>query len=116
MLRAGKVGLRARDEADVAVLHAELYEDIATRMRADSRPWRPIPAGSAASPYAVSEPRDDVAVFSVVALAGGELAGEALLWAIDSHNRTAHLQHCADVLGRCDVEPYLKGQLRPYRR
>ena len=63
MLRVGKVGLRARDEADVAVLHAELYEDIATRMRADSRPWRPIPAGSAASPYAVGEPRDDVAVF-----------------------------------------------------
>ena len=91
MLRAGKVGLRARDEADVAVLHAELYEDIATRMRADSRPWIPIPAGSAASPYAVSEPRDDVAVFSVVELASGELAGEALLWAIDLHNRTAHL-------------------------
>ena len=91
MLRAGKVGLRARDKADVAVLHAELYEDIATRMRADSRPWLPIPAGSAASPYAVSEPRDDVAVFSVVELASGELAGEALLWAIDLHNRTAHL-------------------------
>jgi hypothetical protein len=52
VLRAGKVGLRARDEADVAVLHAELYEDIATRARADSRPWLPIPAGSAASPYA----------------------------------------------------------------
>jgi RimJ/RimL family protein N-acetyltransferase len=91
VLRAGQVGLRARDEADVAVLHAELYEDIATRMRADSRPWLPIPAGSAASPYAVSEPRDDVAVFSVVELASGELAGEALLWAIDLHNRTAHL-------------------------
>jgi len=91
VLCAGKVGLRARDEADVAVLHAEPYEDIATRMRADSRPWRPIQAGSAASPYAVSEPRDDVAVFSVVELAGGELAGEALLWAIDLHNRTAHL-------------------------
>jgi hypothetical protein len=91
MLRAGQVGLRARDEADVAVLHAELYEDIATRVRADSRPWRPIPANSAASPYAVSEPRDDHAVFSVVELAGGELAGEALLWAIDLHNRTAHV-------------------------
>ena len=91
MLRAGKVGLRARDEADVAILHAELYEDIATRARADSRPWRPIPVGSAASPYAVSEPRDEVAVFSVVELASGELAGEALLWAIDLHNRTAHL-------------------------
>ena len=90
MLRAGKVGLRARDEADVAVLHAELYEDIATRTQADSRPWRPIPAGSA-SPYAVGEPRDDLACFSVVELASGELAGEALLWAIDLHNRTAHL-------------------------
>jgi RimJ/RimL family protein N-acetyltransferase len=101
MLRAGKVGLRARDEADIAVLHAELYEDIATYMIADSRPWRPIPAGSSASPYAIGEPRDDVALFSVVELAGGEraggeraggeLAGAALLWAIDSHNRSAHL-------------------------
>ena len=91
MLRAGKVGLRARVEADVAVLHAELYEDIVTHMRADSRPWRPIPAGSSASPYAISEPRDDLACFSAVELATGELAGEALLWAIDLHNRTAHL-------------------------
>ena len=91
MLRAGKVGLRARDEADVAVLHAELYEDIATRAQADSRPWRPIAPGSAASPYAVTEPRNDLASFSVVELDGGELAGEALLWAIDLHNRMAHL-------------------------
>ena len=91
MLRTGKVGLRAREEADVAVLHTELYEDIVTHMRADSRPWRPIPAGSSASPYAISEPRDDLACFSAVELATGELAGEALLWAIDLHNRTAHL-------------------------
>jgi RimJ/RimL family protein N-acetyltransferase len=91
MLRAGKVGLRAREEADVAVLHTELYEDIVTHMRADSRPWRPILAGSSASPYAISEPRDDLAPFSAVELATGELAGEALLWAIDLHNRTAHL-------------------------
>src|SRR6185312_8942696 len=95
MLRAGKVGLRARDEADIAVLHAELYEDIATYVIADSRPWRPIPAASSASPYAIGEPRDDVALFSVVELAGGERAGElagaALLWAIDQHNRSAHL-------------------------
>jgi hypothetical protein len=60
MLRAGKVGLRARDEADVAVLHAELYEDIATRTQADSRPWRPIPAGSA-SPYAVAHAQGSAA-------------------------------------------------------
>lgn len=91
MLRAGKIGLRARDEADVATLHAELYEDIAVRSQADSRPWRPISAGTPASPYAVSEPRDDVAVFSVVQLAGDQLAGDALLWGIDLHNRMAHL-------------------------
>ena len=91
MLRVGKVGLRARDQADIAVLHAELYEDIATHMRADSRPWRPIPAGSSASPYAIGEPRDDLACFSAVELVSGELAGEALLWAIDLHNRSAHL-------------------------
>jgi RimJ/RimL family protein N-acetyltransferase len=60
-------------------------------VRADSRPWRPIPAGSAGSPYAAGELRDDVAVFSVVELAGGQLAGGALLWAIDLHHRMAHL-------------------------
>ena len=91
MLRAGKVGLRARVEADVAVLHTELYEDVLTHMRADSRPWRPMPAGSSASPYAISEPRDDLAGFSAVELVSGELAGEAVLWGIDLHNRTAHL-------------------------
>ena len=91
MLRAGKVGLRARHEEDIAVLHAELYEDIATYMIADSRPWQPLTPGSSASPYAIGEPRDDLALFSVVELASGELAGAALLWAIDLHNRTAHL-------------------------
>jgi RimJ/RimL family protein N-acetyltransferase len=90
MLRAGKIALRARDEADVPILHTELYEDIATRSQADSRPWRPVSLGSA-STYAVREPSDDAAIFSVVELAGGELAGDALLWGIDLHNRTAHL-------------------------
>jgi RimJ/RimL family protein N-acetyltransferase len=89
MLRGTKVALRARQAADVAVLHAELYEDVAIRSRADSRPWRPVAEGS--SPYVVGEPRDDVSFFSVVELASGELAGEALLWSIDRHNRAAHL-------------------------
>jgi RimJ/RimL family protein N-acetyltransferase len=91
MLRGDKIGLRARYETDVPVLHAELYDDVATRSRADSRPWRPISAGSAASPFAVADPSDEVAFFSVVHLADDELAGEALLWGIDLHNRTGHL-------------------------
>jgi RimJ/RimL family protein N-acetyltransferase len=91
MLRGTKIGLRARHESDVPVLHAELYDDVATRSRADSRPWPPITPGSAASPYAVADPGDEAACFSVVSLENDELAGEALLWGIDTHNRSAHL-------------------------
>jgi RimJ/RimL family protein N-acetyltransferase len=39
----------------------------------------------------VSGPDDHAACFSVVELATGELAGEALLWNIDLHNRAAHI-------------------------
>lgn len=91
MLQGTHITLRARHDADLPVLLAELYDDVATRSRADSRPWRPIPPGSAASPYAVSGPTDEAACFSVVETATGELAGEALLWGIDAHNRGAHV-------------------------
>jgi RimJ/RimL family protein N-acetyltransferase len=90
MLRGEITGLRARHDSDIPVLHAQLYDDVATRVRADSRPWRPIPPGSG-SPYAVAGPDDHAACFSVVELATGELAGEALLWGIDLHNRSAHI-------------------------
>jgi RimJ/RimL family protein N-acetyltransferase len=91
VLQGEKVELRARCEADVAVLHAELYDDVAIRVRADSRPWLPMPTDSAASPYRVGEPREDVAFFSVVDRTSSDLAGEALLWGIDMHNRSAHV-------------------------
>ena len=91
MLRGEKVGLRARLEVDVPILHADLQEDVATRSRSDSRPWRPISVSSANSPYAVPEPSDDVAIFSVVQLSNDELAGDALLWGIDLHSRLAHI-------------------------
>ena len=91
MLRGDKIGLRARLESDVPVLHVELYDDVVTQSRAGSRAWRPIAPGSAESPFAVSESADNVARFSVVRLADDQLAGSALLWGIDLHNRTAHL-------------------------
>ncbi|MFJ9691474.1 GNAT family N-acetyltransferase [Kitasatospora sp. NPDC101183] len=91
MLLGEHITLRARHEADVPVLQAQLYEDVATRSRADSRPWRPIPPDPALSPYAVTGPSEEAACFSVVETATGELAGEALLWGIDAHNRSAHL-------------------------
>src|SRR5258706_15642528 len=89
MLRGEKIGLRARHETDVPVLHAELHDDVATRSRADNRPWRPAAPGS--SPYAVSGPSDDAAIFSVLRLDDDQLAGDALLWDIDLHNCSAHL-------------------------
>ncbi|MFD7429352.1 GNAT family N-acetyltransferase [Streptomyces sp. NPDC059818] len=91
MISSGNIGLRARHASDVQVLQSELYDDVVTRSRADSRPWQPIAPGSEHSPYAIGEPSDDAACFSVVELPAGELAGEALLWGIDTHNRAAHL-------------------------
>lgn len=92
MLRGAKVGLRARRDSDVLTLQAELYDDVAIRVRADSRPWRPIPPTPDESPYRVGPPADDVECFSVVDLGDDDkLAGEALLWGIDLHNRSAHL-------------------------
>ncbi|GAA2740417.1 MULTISPECIES: GNAT family N-acetyltransferase [Kitasatospora] len=91
MLRGEKVGLRARHEEDVPVLIEELHGDVVTRSRGDSRPWRPIAPGAANHPFRVDDLPEDVVVFSVVESASGELAGEAMLWGIDLHNRTAHL-------------------------
>jgi RimJ/RimL family protein N-acetyltransferase len=96
MLRGEVVGLRARVAEDVEILHAELYNDVETRVRADTRAWMPLPAGPA-SPYWVEAEAGEAAqganaaIFSVVELATDELAGDALLWAIDRHNRSAHV-------------------------
>src|SRR5579859_5686008 len=91
MLRGELAGLRARHDSDVPILQAELHDDVATRVQADSRPWRPVPPGSADAPYRAENRPDDADIFSIVELATGELAGEALLWAIDLHNRAAHI-------------------------
>jgi RimJ/RimL family protein N-acetyltransferase len=85
------VRLRARHEADVAILDAELHDDVVNNSRASRAAWRPLLAGSEHSRYRVTEPSPDQARFSVVELATGTLAGMAGLWGIDAHNRSAHL-------------------------
>ena len=89
-LRGDHVALRSRHPDDIPILHTELYNDVATRAHADSRPWRPIPPDPSLSPYAVRD-LEEAAFFSVVTAQDDELAGEALLWGIDQHNRMAHL-------------------------
>lgn len=92
MLRGELISLRARAEADVAILDTELHDDVTTFVRTDTRPWRPVPAGSEHSSYRVREAAaKEAAFFSVVELASGELAGSAAVWGIDQHNRFAHL-------------------------
>ena len=92
MLRGELTVLRARTEEDARILHADLYEDVATWVRSDTRPWVPVPFGTG-SPYWPAEAvpsATDAAAFAVTELATGELAGEGVLWGIDLHNRSAH--------------------------
>jgi len=91
MLTGEVAALRARHDSDIAILDAELHDDVASRIRTDSRPWRPLPPGSPASPFRITDPDADPASFSVVELASGELAGGAVLWGVDAHNRLGHL-------------------------
>jgi RimJ/RimL family protein N-acetyltransferase len=92
MLHGDKVALRARLASDIPILDADLYADVAAWSRTDTRPWRPIPPGSADSPFQASRLDSDlVDRFSVVELASGELAGDAVLWGLDHHSRAAHI-------------------------
>jgi RimJ/RimL family protein N-acetyltransferase len=70
---------------------ADLYSDVATRSRADSRPWVPVAPHGTKQPYDVEGASPGAACFSVVDLETDELVGEALLWGIDTHNRLAHI-------------------------
>ena len=90
MLRGEKVYLRAREQADVPVLHRELYVDVETHARADGRAWRPRPV-STGSPYDPKEPSERAAAFAEGAGEGDELLGEALQRPIDLHTRYAHI-------------------------
>jgi RimJ/RimL family protein N-acetyltransferase len=93
MLRGDLTVLRVRTEDDARILHAELYEDPDTFVRSDTRPWVPVPFGPG-SPHWPGEgapSASDAAVFAVAELSTGELAGEALLWGLDQHNRSAHV-------------------------
>jgi RimJ/RimL family protein N-acetyltransferase len=93
MLHGELVLLRARAADEARILHTELYDDVESWVRSDTRPWLPAVFGPG-SPYWPGEDPPgpgDPAVFAVAELATGELAGEALLWDIDLHNSCAHL-------------------------
>ena len=91
MLRGELTGLRAHTDNDIEVFETELLTDVETRIRATGRPWLPVAPGAADSPYRQAEDRNAVVRFSVVELATGDLAGEAVMSGIDLHNRHAEI-------------------------
>ena len=88
MLRGDRVILRARRDTDVPILHAGLYDDVATRLLVSGRPWRPLQLGQ--SPF-LPGPDEDTVVFTIADPSGVTPLGDAVLWGIDSHNRLGHL-------------------------
>jgi RimJ/RimL family protein N-acetyltransferase len=91
VLRGELTGLRAPTDRDIEVFETELLTDVETRIRATGRPWRPVAPGAPDSPYRQAEDRSAVVRFSVIELATGELAGEAVMSGIDLHNRHAEI-------------------------
>ncbi|MFF3215353.1 GNAT family N-acetyltransferase [Streptomyces sp. NPDC002886] len=91
MLKGNTVGLRARHEDDIPVLHAGLHDDVAGASRATGQPWRPLMAGSKALPFLVDDSAPGHVPFSVVDLESGALVGTATLWGLDNHNRSGHV-------------------------
>ena len=88
MLRGDRVILRARRDTDVPILHAGLYDDVATRLLVSGRPWQPLQLDQ--SPF-LPRPGEDTVVFTIADTSGVTPLGDAVLWGIDSHNRLGHL-------------------------
>ncbi len=90
MLTGENVVLRARKQSDVAVLHRDLHDDVATRVRTDGRPWTPVPVEQSTFTTRDTNP-DGVASFTVADPVSDDVLGSAVLWGIDLHNRCAHI-------------------------
>ena len=90
MLRGSRVVLRRRLESDVAVLEAALRDDVATWSRIQSGPWYPVTLGETTI-FAVTEPSDKFARFTVADPGTDEVLGHAALWGVDRHNGAAHV-------------------------
>lgn len=94
MLTGEKVRLRARRVSDAPILGVAMNDDVETAIRADGDPWRPRSLDEVEARYrkwAEEDPDPKFVSFAVEELATDELAGGAVLWGIDTHNRNAHL-------------------------
>jgi RimJ/RimL family protein N-acetyltransferase len=90
VLAGPRIALRARQPQDVEVLHAELYDDVELFARTMQSAWRPHPP-IPDSPFTPAAPSEHEAKFTVVHRESGDVLGSALLFSIDTHNRSAQI-------------------------
>lgn len=96
MLEGRRVGLRDLRREDHEVLHAAFSGDAAIQAMVTDRPWRPVSLEQhlARIDKRDTEPADDTKVaFAIQRLdtSAGRCIGDALLWDINQHERTAHV-------------------------
>ncbi|MDP9241172.1 MAG: GNAT family N-acetyltransferase [Actinomycetota bacterium] len=100
MLRGKQICLRARLRTDIEVLHAPLRVDPELWMLTDNDPWIPESLDAALARFDKRQGEKqrrhvDFTVETLVAvgdtLAAGQPIGDACLWSIDLHARSAHI-------------------------
>ena len=101
MLCGARVCLRAPRRADLELLHGPLREDPDAFMLSDSDPYAPESLEVAQARFdrrLAEEPDGRFAGFTVEAaadlgdtIAAGQVLGDASLWGIDPHTRSAHI-------------------------
>ncbi len=101
MLRGKSVCLRAQRRSDIEVLHGPLYEDPESFMLTEGRAYRPQSLEAALARYDKALPEepearyDQFIVESLVEIgpniSTGQVLGDAALWGLNAHERSAHI-------------------------
>ena len=101
MLRGKRVCLRAEVRSDLEILHGPLYENPESFMLTEGRAYQPQSLEAALARYdkKLAEDADPryapFIVESLVdlgpAVSAGQVLGDAALWAINNHERSAHI-------------------------
>ncbi|MEP6696829.1 MAG: GNAT family protein [Pseudonocardiales bacterium] len=100
MLRGKQICLRARLRRDIEVLHEPLRDDPELWMLTDNDPWTPQSLDGALAKFDKRQEEEqtrfvDFTVEMLVnagdTLAAGRVVGDACLWGVDLHARSAHI-------------------------
>jgi RimJ/RimL family protein N-acetyltransferase len=96
MLHGRSVTLREVRRSDLPIIHRELSTDVVTSAGSSAAPWRPVSLARLEAEFdaALERTGEERAVRFAVQELGDEHEvpiGTGTVWAIDTHNRTAHI-------------------------